>query len=421
MGSPCKASLPALLLSLAVVTLAAAGDWPQWRGPGRDGTADGFKAPATWPEKLTKVWSVPIGEGHSSPVVAGDRVYTFSREADQEVARALRLADGGEIWKQAAPVGYQMHSAATGHGKGPKSTPVIAAGRLYTFGISGILSAFDAATGAARWRREYASEFKTTSPLFGAANSPLLDAGAVILYVGGHHDGSLVALDTATGALRWSLKGDGPGYASAIIAELAGKRQIITQSDKRIVGVDPATGALLWSLPFTTPYDQNSVTPVVAGGLLITSGIDQGVHAWTLDTKEKALVPREVWSRREASFYMSTPVVVGTRLIGYSHLRRGQYVCMEVKTGEFHWASEGRSAENAALVVAGSHVLGLTDDGDLVVLRPDASQFSPVAQYRVAESPTWAHPVPTSEGLLIKDKTHLTLWKLVSAQAASGS
>ena len=174
---------------------------------------------------------------------------------------------------------------------------------------------------------------------------------------------------------------------------------------------------LLWSLPFTTPYDQNSVTPVVAGGLLITSGIDQGVKAWAIEAKEKALVPREVWSRREASFYMSTPVVVGTRLLGFSHLRRGQYVCLEAKTGEFLWSSEGLNAENAALVVAGGQVLGLTDDGNLVVMRPDAPQFSTVARYKVAESPTWAHPVPTSEGLLIKDKTGLTLWKTSAATA----
>src|SRR5262249_6211387 len=145
---------------------------------------------------------------------------------------------------------------------------------------------------------------------------------------------------------------------------------------------------------------------------LITSGIDQGVHAWTLDAKEGALTPREVWSRREASFYMSTPVAVGGRLFGYSHLKRGQYVCLDAKTGEVIWAGEGHNAENAALIAAGGFVLGLTADGELIVLRPDALQFTPVAQYHVAESPTWAHPVPTSQGLLIKDKTGLTLWSI---------
>jgi outer membrane protein assembly factor BamB len=199
-----KTHLAAVVLGVGALAGAsgadAAGDeWPQWRGPARDGRVAGLAARASWPEALTPGWKLTVGAGHSSPVVAAGRVYQLSREGEDEVVRALELGTGKVVWRQAYPAAYQMSPAATGHGKGPKATPVLADGRLFTLGISGILSAWDAASGRLLWRKSFETSHRATSPLYGAAMSPVVDGGRVIAHVGGHDDGALVALDAATG------------------------------------------------------------------------------------------------------------------------------------------------------------------------------------------------------------------------------
>jgi outer membrane protein assembly factor BamB len=181
----------------------------------------GFRAPAVWtPERIRTSWSVKVGEGHASPVIAGGRVYVFAREGEQEILRCLNLADGREIWKDAYAAPYEMSLAARKHGKGPKATPVVAGNRVFALGIAGHFSAWDAVTGRVLWRKDFGGEFKTTSPEFGAAASPLVEGETVITHVGGKHGGALTAFDTATGATRWRWDGDGPGYASPVIATL---------------------------------------------------------------------------------------------------------------------------------------------------------------------------------------------------------
>lgn len=192
-------------LSLLLAAAPAAGqDWPQWRGPTRDGLASGFRAPAVWPAELKQEWKIILGEGYSSPVVAAGKVYLLSRKEEREVVSAVDVATGRLVWQQSYPAPYQMNPAATRHGKGPKSTPVASGGRLYTLGISGILSCFDAASGELRWRKDFALRFRATTPLYGAAMSAIVDQGLLIAHVGGHDQGALSAFDAATGEARWS-------------------------------------------------------------------------------------------------------------------------------------------------------------------------------------------------------------------------
>ena len=171
-----------------------------------------------------------------------------------------------------------MNRAATAHGKGPKSTPVVAAGRVYTLGITEILSCYDVASGRLAWRKDFSSQFPETSPDFGTAMSPLVDRGLLIVHVGTSGQGALMALDAATGDVKWRWTGDGPAYASPIAVDLGGTRQIVTQSQSQIVSVAADTGKLLWSLPFTTPYVQNIVTPLVFKDLLDLLGPRQRRH-----------------------------------------------------------------------------------------------------------------------------------------------
>src|SRR5262249_3513422 len=155
-------------------------------------------------------------------------------------------------------------------------TPLVASGRVFTLGIAGALSAYDAATGKPLWRRDDKARFKATSPLYGTAMSPAADGDRIFVHLGGQGDGALLALDAATGAERWAWKDDGPGYASPVIAEIAGVRQLVTETQGLLVGLSVANGALLWKLRFTTAYDQNAVTPVIVGDLVIYSGVDKG-------------------------------------------------------------------------------------------------------------------------------------------------
>src|SRR5262245_44919789 len=184
----------ALAIAAALLTPrdAHAQDWPQWRGPNRDGVVPAAAQRGAWPATLTKAWKVDVGLGHASPVVANNRVYVFARQADQEIVAAFDVGTGKQIWRQAYAAPYTVNPAAAQHGPGPKSTPVVADGRVYTFGISGIVSAFDAADGVVRWRKTFA-EYKQSSPDFGAAMSPLVDRGLLIVHVGGHDKGGLTA------------------------------------------------------------------------------------------------------------------------------------------------------------------------------------------------------------------------------------
>lgn len=413
--------LAAAGLSVAVAA-GAQPDWPGFRGPHRDGRVNGWPAamgdPGGWPESLEERWRIPVGLGHASPVVQGGAVIVFSREGDEEVLRALRPATGEQIWRASYPAPYTMNPAAVGHGPGPKATPDVAAGRIFTLGISGILAAWDAGDGSLLWRRPPDPRFGgADSPLFGAGSSPgASPAGDVVLvHLGGPDNGTFAVLAAATGETVWELAGDGPAYVSPTVVEVAGSPVIPTMTEERIVLLAPADGRVLWEMPFTTPYDQNIVNPVVLpdGEVVIFAGLGSPTFAVRFrEAPDGALSGETVWEAGESPFYMSNPVLAGDRLIGFSERNSGQFVAMDPGTGADIWRSPPRRGENAALLVAGSTVLALTDQAELLVLDPAAAAFAPLRRYEVAPSPTWAHPVPLGDGLLIKDETHLTRWNL---------
>jgi outer membrane protein assembly factor BamB len=199
------------------------------------------------------------------PVVPQPRV---SLHADRRAGNADGTTCHGQaVWRQAHAPRDEPRGAFAWQ---PKSTPLVHGGRVFTFGISGILSAFDARDGRVAWRKDFKGQHAASSPEFGAAASPVAVADAIVLHVGGSKDGALTAFDPATGNVRWSWKGDGPAYATPIVATIGGTRQLITQSRSSVVAVDPASGTLLWQIPFTTPFDQNIITAVVHDGLVIT-------------------------------------------------------------------------------------------------------------------------------------------------------
>jgi outer membrane protein assembly factor BamB len=385
-------------------------DWPQWRGPMRDGSLPSFHEPKVWPEKLAKRWKIPIGLGHSSPIYAASRIYVFSRQQDNEVISSINPEDGKVFWRQSYAAPYKVNPAAEAHGQGPKSTPVFADGKLYTLGIGGILSCFNAATGEVLWRKDFSKQFQQTSPLFGTAMSPVVDNGLLIAHVGGNDNGALTGFDAASGDIKWAWNGDGPGYASPVIAAPGGVRQVVTQTQQNIVGVDEASGELLWQIPFSTPYVQNIVTPVFFRSTLIYSGLSKGTFGVTVTKARGQWSTMELWNNQEVSMYMSSPVLSGNLLFGFSHKNKGQFFCLDANTGKMQWVSDPRQGDNAAILQVGQRLLLLKDDGELIVAPVSAKGFEPMRRYKVADSPTWAHPLVLEKGIVIKDADSLAFW-----------
>jgi outer membrane protein assembly factor BamB len=399
-----------IVVSIAITASGLApADWPQWRGPNRDGSVRNALVPATWPKTLREEWKITVGLGHASPVEANGKIYVFARQGEDEVLLCLDATTGKEIWKSVPqPIVYEMHEAAKGHGKGPKSTPIVSNGIVYTFGISGVLSAHDAETGKLKWRREFSKDYPKTSPLFGTAMSPVVDGGVVIAHVGGHDKGALTAFDGRTGASKWSNPMDGPAYASPIIVTLAGARQIVTFMQKDLVGVDYATGKLLWKLPSKTQYDENINTVLAYKDMLIFSLEGQGLGAIRLTKSGAEIVPEQVWTNKEAELYMNTPVLHGNTVFGMAMRQKGQFFAVDADTGKTLWQSPGRMGENATMLNLGGKVLlFLTNEAKLIVQAADGKTYSPVAEYTVASSPTWAHPLVLGNRILIKDETSL--------------
>jgi outer membrane protein assembly factor BamB len=402
------------LLIAAVLTLASAipagqsagPDWPQFRGPARDGAVASFAEPGVWPDRLTQRWKVEVGEGHATPVLVAGRIYVFARQGANEVMQALDAATGKTIWqtRYAAPV--TVNPAAKAHGPGPKSTPTFADGRLYTLGMGGIVTAFDAASGKQLWQKPAGP----TLPLYGTAMSPLVDRRLVIVHVGGHNQGALTAFDPITGAVKWTWTGDGPSYASPVVAEIDGVRQVITFTQENLVGLSAADGRLLWRRPYSTEYTQNIITPVVMSNTLIVAGYQKPTTALRISRKGEQWAVEDVWENTGVSLYMADAVVAGNALFGLSHRNSGQYFVLDVKTGKTVWTGMPRQAENAAIVRAGNIVFSLEDDAELLVGRVSGADFQTVKRYTVANSATWAEPVVSGNRIFVKDVSALTLW-----------
>ena len=382
-------------------------DWSQWRGPQRDGVST-FAAPTTWPDTLKKRWEIVVGRGHSSPVLSGDRVVLHAREGEREITRAVDLMTGKELWRNEYAAPYVVNPAAAGHGPGPKSTPVIADGRVFTFGISGILSAHDLTSGKLLWRHPA----PPAAPEFGTAMSPLVDGESVIVHLGAQDKGALTAFDVATGKRRWQWDSDGPAYASPIVATFGGTRHLVTQTENAVVGVNVANGQLLWQVPFKTNFDQNSVTPVVVRDLVIYSGLESGTTAVRIGRQGMAWTAQQVWKNDQVSMYMSSPVVTDNTMFGLSHRNRGQFFAMDLAGGRTLWTTPGRQGENASVVLAGSALLLSTTNAELIVAKANPAQFEEVKRYKTAESAVWAHPAFARDVILVKDVDKLICWEV---------
>jgi outer membrane protein assembly factor BamB len=384
-------------------------DWPQWRGVNRDGGTSTFRPPAKWPETLTMKWRHDVGEGYSSPVVVGDTVYAFGRQvgSDNEVVTAFEANSGKQLWQARYAAPYTVVKAAAGHGLGPKATPAFADGRLFTFGISGILTAFDAKSGKILWQKPAPAE----GPTFTTSQSPMVDRGLLIVHVGGAKGGALTAFDPATGNPKWQWTGDGPSYGSPIVAEFGGVRQVVTFTLDNLVGVSAETGEQLWIRPFKAPSQVNAGTPVVFRDMLIVSGQDAGITAFRVARQGGKWVAENVWENDALFYRLSNSVIVGSALFGLSPQNRGQFFFIDAATGKTLWTGEPRAADNAAIAKSGNVLLILKTDGELIVADgSNTNALTPIRTYKVAEPPTWGAPSFSGNRIFVKDATGVSMW-----------
>jgi outer membrane protein assembly factor BamB len=402
--------MPAVLVvAVLAATPAVGGDWPQWRGPNRDGVVRGVKAPAKWPRALKEEWKVTVGEGVSCPVVVGNHVYVFARQKDDEVVYCLDVASGKEVWKsQAYPAPYKWWPGEGNFSKGPRSTPTVAGGRVYTAGVSGVLSCLDARSGKVVWRKQ-----SKEAPPYGGPASPLVADGLCVVHLGcdGRNDG-LTALDAVTGEVRWRAPdGSRPGSGSPILADLAGQRQVVMFTSWNLRGFSPATGKTLWAVQLEG-WEKNS-TPVLYGDLILFADYKAPLRAVRLEKGDKGIMVKDVWRAAIAGPYMSTPVLDGDLLFGMSVRGRGCFCCLDARTGKTLWQSDEKQGVGYASVVnAGGAWLFLTERGRLVVVKPGGARYEPIAEYAVSDRQTWAHPVFLGDRILIRDDLTLRSFRV---------
>ncbi|MBN1419372.1 MAG: PQQ-binding-like beta-propeller repeat protein [Planctomycetes bacterium] len=386
-------------------TASLGAEWPQWRGPNRDGVAAGAALPATWPERLPVLWETAAGPGYSTPVVAAGRIFFMERAGGDEVYRALDADTGKEIWRHAYPAPYEVRREAARHGDAPKSTVTVADGRVFGFGISGILTALAAADGKRLWRRDLGTEFASV-PTFGAAASPLVAEGLVILPVGdADSGGALMAFRAADGTTAWRSVRDGPSYSSPIVADLAGIRQVISFTAKHVAGVALADGAELWTYPFVVPWDETIVTPIIWKDRVIVAGRDKGGTRMLRPRRDGDRVAiDEIWAC-EAPVYMSTPVIAGGAYFALEH-KTGKLFCLTLDDGALAWKT-GDFGDYASLVVAGDRILILDAGGRLTVIEATAKAYREIASIRASDAAVWAHLAVAGSRLYIRDAARI--------------
>lgn len=403
-----------LVLAVALSAALPCGvdaQWAEWRGPARDGVVPAAAVPAAWPEALTEAWAVEAGEGYSTPVVGDGRVFVHMRRDPEEMVLALDLATGTPLWADWWEAPFTKNPYATSMAKGPNATPLLADGRLYTLGVSAVLTAHDAATGKVLWRHDYSKDIDSSKLFCGTAMSPILVDGAILVHIGDDRGGVFRAFDAVTGAIKWEQAGPGPGYASPVLATIDGEKQIVTMTDKSVVGVSTSTGAILWSSPFPDEWNENIVTPVVSGDMIVVSGTRKGTYGLKVGRDAGAWTVVEAWHSPETAMYMSSPVLHDGMLYGFSSRRKGQFFALDPATGKTRWMTEGRDAGNAHMVVAGGHIVAQLETGEMIVAPASDDGFTVARRYATGKSATYTHPVFTSGGVLVRDATHLRFWK----------
>src|ERR1017187_7891977 len=384
-------------------------DWPGFRGPHRDGIIPGVRIETNWSgSPPVQLWRRPIGPGWSSFAVRGDLLYTQEQRGSDEVVACYNATTGKPVWTHRDPARFWESNA----GAGPRATPTLSNGRVYTFGATGILNALDARNGAVVWSRNAASDTGVKVPGWGFASSPLVVDGVVIVAVAG----KLAAYELATGKPRWFGPNGGDGYSSPQMFTIDGVAQILLMSGHGAASVAPADGTVLWDYPW--PSDTRIVQPALTsdGDVLLIAmsaaggtgmrriAVAHGPGGWTA---------AERWTSAGLKPYFNDFVVHNGYAFGFDG---SILACIDLKDGKRKWKG-GRYGNGQLVVLPDQDVLlVLSEEGDLALVAAAPDQFKELARFPAIEGKTWNHPVLVGDRLLVRNGQEMAAFRLPLAR-----
>ncbi len=394
--------LPAALTAMLVLLAGAdaAADWPEFRGPRRDGVSRETGLMSRWPDGgPPELWRVPLGEGYSAIAAVDGRLYTLIARDDRELAVALDAATGKQLWQ--VELGKRWKDMM---GNGPRSTPTVADGVVYALGAHGDLVAIDAVSGEQLWRRDLRESLGARPPTWGVATSPLVEGDLLLLDAGGSEDHSIVALDRATGELVWHAETDKAGYAAPLPVTIDGRRQIVLFTATKVVSVTP-DGRVLWKRPWKTAYDVNAATPIFVppNRLFLSSGYATGGALLQIEHDGEETALREVWSNGRMRNQFSSSVYQEGYLYGFDN---ATFKCLDATTGEEKWAvREGLG--HGSLLLAEGHLYVLGDRGKLMLVEATPEAFRSKGEVEVLDGKCWTMPTLADGRLYLRNEEEL--------------
>lgn len=380
--------------------------WTEFRGPRRDGHYQERPVRTDWPAAgLTPLWKQPIGGGYASFAVADGRAFTIEQRRAEEVVAAYDVATGLEIWTHAWDGDFKEWMG----GDGPRATPTWFDGRVHALGAEGELRVLDAATGSQIWRVNILDDNGVSNLQWGMAASPLVFDDLVVVHPGGPGGRSVVAYDRHAGARRWSALDDKAAYSSPVLATIADRPQILLLTATRLVALVPETGALLWSHPWPAPNDINASQPVLVGGdrILLSSGYGKGAALVEVRERDGVWATREIWVHTRLKNRFSSSVVLDGHIYG---LDEAILTCLDLETGEVRWKA-GRYG-HGQIVLASGHLIVLTEDGDLALVRATPEGHDERARFAVLSGKTWNHPAIDDGRLLVRNLAEMAAFDL---------
>ena len=391
-----------LLVIFAVAVMAlepAHADWPQWRGPNRDGLVDSAPWPNSLDENQLKLkWKIPLARSYSGPLVDANTVYvTETRDQQFEAVQALDRQTGKPKWSQQWSGSMKVPFFARENGSWIRSTPALSDGRLYVGGMRDLLVCLDAATGERIWTIDFVDTFDSAVPTFGFVCSPLIVGPDLIVQAGG----AVFKLDKATGNVRWKCMDDsggmmGSAFSSPIMGKIHGKEQIFVQSRTTLAGVDLKSGEVLWSQEIPAFRGMNILTPSIINNRVFTSSYGGKSFLFSISANNEI---SETWTNK-AKAYMSTPVVIDGHV--YLHLANRRFTCIDLASGETKWTSKPYG-KYASLVANGSQILALDQRGLLLLIEANPDEFKVVDQRELTSAETWAHLAVTDGQVFVRE------------------
>jgi outer membrane protein assembly factor BamB len=389
-----------LFFSLTLTMLAA--DWPQWRGPNRDGISTETGLLTSWPSGGPRVvWRIKgLGVGYSSFSIVNGRMYTQGQRGNQEFLIALDVKTGNKVWETPTSRNFEND-----RGSGPRGTPTFDNGKLYAMTGEGTVVCLDAATGKILWQMDSVKKFGATIPHWGYSESPLIDGDRVIVMPGGR-GASLVSLDKRTGELQWKTGDDYAGYSSAILADVNGSKQVIALSGLSAFGVQESTGELLWRYGKIANNVANIATPIYKdGAVFLSTAYDTGCALLKLNPKGM----QEVYFNRDMMNHYSSSVLVDGTLYGYTNALLS---AMDFKTGKQLW--KNRSVGKGSVTYADKHLYALGEDGNVGLIDASPTSYHEVSrfEYQKGSLPSWS-PLVISDGRrYLRDQDNLTSYDI---------